>query len=614
MNGLAAKAVAIAAAAMLASCGGGSGATGGGSGGGAGAANATGASQQATGTTGGTPQQSTAALTLQFGAPGSGTAPSVQIGGSATLSAVLRDANGAPQPNTLVTFTPPAIVSLSPAVGTALSDANGVASIVVEGRERGAGVITAAATIAGTQVSTSLSFAVTPASSASGASASAPLSASVEFVGATKQTLNIAGTGSASTSDVSFRVRDQNGQPLANQLVTFTPTVTTGGLVLQPTSAITDAQGLARTTVTAGNAPTPVRINASTTVNGNPYAVQSLQLSVSSGNPTQKFFSVSAETLNVDGCEVDGVRTTVSARAGDQFGNPVPDGTTINFVTEGGRVGAGSIGSCQTSDGRCSVALESQEFRPRGQSPAWNNCRVSVLAYAVGQETFSDLNSNYRYDQGEPFDDLPDAFINTQPLVRNSPDPAYPWTSTGSSRNLAFGPVNFRAGADTLIKFTDSGQAVPVSDRAWGNAHVRGLVEIVFSGRSAQFCRPVPAGSPFTCQPIADLSLGACVPNQTMSATLSFVLADQNGNPLAFGSPVGVQGSPGITADAVSPAAVPDSNATSGSRHSTTVRFTPTSCGPSGTTTTVGTVSIKVTPAGSYEQSPPVPVNVVVNN
>lgn len=578
-------AVLLALAAVLAACGGG-GATGGGTGSGAGAQNPPG--QNAT-----SPSPTQQPLMLKFGPPGADVTPNVPVGGSAVVSAVVRDANGLPMPNVLVTFTPPTVAALNPAIGTALTDANGVATITVEGLEPGAGALTATATIGSTQQTATLAFAVTPASATG---AAAPLSGSVEFVAATKQTLNIAGTGSAATSDVSFRVRDQNGQPLANQTVTFTPTVTTGGLTLQPTSAVSDAQGIVRTTVTAGNAPTPVRINASTTVNGNPYAVQSLQLSVSSGNPTQKFFSVSATVLNVDGCDNDGAQTQINARAGDQFGNPVPDGTTINFVTEGGRVGASSIGSCQISNGACSVSLESQEFRPRSQLPAWNNCRVTVLAYAVGQETFTDLNSNYRYDAGEPFSDLFDAYVNAQPLMR----------------------AQFEPLTDTLIKFIDSGQAAPVADGKWGNAHVRGQVEIVFSGRSVLFCRAgytVTTGSAHSCAPgsgneIAALSLGSCVPNQPSSTTLQFSLTDQNGNPLAANSAIDVEPSTGITSGTLSPAAVPNTNRTDGTTHAVSVGYTPTTCGPAGSTSTVGSVRIKVTPAGSYEQGMTVPVTI----
>lgn len=579
-------AVALLLAGMLAACGGG-GATGGGTGSGAGA-------QKPPGQNTTSPSATKQPLALKFGPLGTDATPNVPVGGSAVVSAVVRDANGLPVPNTVVTFTPPPVAALNPAIGTALTDANGVATITVEGLQPGAGALTATATIGSTQQTATLAFAVTPAS-ASGATAA--LSGSVEFVAATKQTLNIVGTGSAATSEVSFRVRDQNGQPLANQTVAFTPTVTTGGLTLQPISAVSDAQGVVRTTVTAGNAPTPVRINASTTINGNAYAVQSLQLSVSSGNPTQKFFSVSATVLNIDGCDQDGTRTQINARAGDQFGNPVPDGTTINFVTEGGRVGANSIGSCQISNGACSVTLESQEFRPRSQAPAWNNCRVTVLAYAVGQETFTDLNSNYRYDAGEPFSDLADAFVNAHPRLRTHFDPL----------------------TDTLIKFIDSGQTVPVADGKWGNAHVRGHVEIVFSARSVQFCRAnytAPTGPTHSCAPgsgnqIAALSLGSCEPNQPRSATLEFALTDQNGNPLAAESSVKVEAeSPGITVGTASPDKVPNMNGTNGTMHAVSVSHTPTVCGTAGSTTTLGSFRIKATPVGSSEQSSSVAVTI----
>lgn len=605
----AARAAAILLAGMLAGCGGG-GATGSPSRSvGAGAAPAADASQQLASDSASAASQ--AAIALQFGPPGSASAPNVPLGSSALVSAVVRSANGVVQPNVLVTFTPPAVAALNPAIGTALTDSGGVATIVVEGVAPGAGALTASATVAGTQASASVAFAVTAAGATSPAAA---LFGSVEFAGATKQTLNIAGTGSAATSDVSFRVRDQNGQPLAGQTVTFTPTVTTGGLTLQPTVAVSDAQGIARTTVTAGNAPTPVRIKAATAINGNTYEVQSLQLSVSSGNPSQKFFSVAAMTPNIDGCNLDGAKTSVSARAGDQFGNPVPDGTTVNFVTEGGRVGTDSIGSCQTRNGACSVELESQEFRPRNQSPAWNNCRVTVLAYAVGQETYADLNSNYRYDAGEPFEDLPDAFVNAQPLGRAATDPAYPWMAAGLPGSPAMGPVNFLPGLDTLIKFVDSGQGRPTSDAVWGNAHVRGWTEVVFSGRAARVCAVIEqAGVPtLDCGALPEANLGQCTAGRPLAADVQLAVMDQNGNPLAAGSKVSIEAGDGVTVGTLSPGEVPETSAVLGSIHTARVTFTPSGCGAAGTRTPVGSLVLKAAPVGAPEQR--VRIAVAVNN
>jgi len=102
----------------------------------------------------------------------------------------------------------------------------------------------------------------------------------------------------------------------------------------------------------------------------------------------------------------------------DHFGNPVPDGTAVNFFAESGLV-AGQpvvqglpVGSCVTTNSTCSATFTSQGTRPA-------NGRVTVLAYAVGEEGFTDHNGNGTVDNiGEMVDvngistDIGDAYLD----------------------------------------------------------------------------------------------------------------------------------------------------------------------------------------------------------
>ncbi|MFW8341613.1 hypothetical protein ACOICY_29205, partial [Klebsiella pneumoniae] len=65
---------------------------------------------------------------------------------------------------------------------------------------------------------------------------------------------------------------------------------------------------------------------------------QSSVLVISTGKPDQDSFSLSAETLNAEGWDVDGTAVKVTARLADAFNNPVPDGTAVYFTTEGGAI------------------------------------------------------------------------------------------------------------------------------------------------------------------------------------------------------------------------------------------------------------------------------------
>ena len=167
-------------------------------------------------------------------------------------------------------------------------------------------------------------------------------------------------------------------------------------------------------TVNSGNVSTPVRVQAS--IDGTTLATLSDELTITTGIPHQSGFTLSPTVSNIEGWSVDGITTSVTAMLSDHFNNPVPDGTAVNFTTSGGRIG----GSCSTKDGNCTVTLNSQNPRP-------SNGRVAVLAYAVGEESFTDLNGNGIADSSDEMKDvnvvstdIGEAFLD-YPTVPGSP-------------------------------------------------------------------------------------------------------------------------------------------------------------------------------------------------
>ena len=116
--------------------------------------------------------------------------------------------------------------------------------------------------------------------------------------------------------------------------------------------------------------------------------------------PDQNSFSLSLEKLAVESDGIDGVTNTITVRLADHFNNPVPEGTIVNFTTEGGTVPA----SCVTdATGACSVDWVSSNPRPADH-------RVTILAYAIGNETLYDINGNGVFDDGDSFDDVGEVF------------------------------------------------------------------------------------------------------------------------------------------------------------------------------------------------------------
>ncbi|PPE74462.1 hypothetical protein C3942_06755 [Solimonas fluminis] len=226
---------------------------------------------------------------------------------------------------------------------------------------------------------------------------------SISFVSATPTTIGIKGTGLNEVSELVFQVRTTNGGPLPNQTVTFTPNTVVGGIQLEPTSAVTDANGRVVTRLRAGTVQTTVRVTATASqINSGvetKVSTVSSNLTITTGLPDQDSVSLSLSTHNPEAWTRDGTPVTATIRAADRFNNPAPDGTAFAFRTNGGSI----VGSCLIENGTCSATWRSQNPR---------RARSQVLAYAIGEESFVDLNGNGIYDTGEPFEDLPEPWLD----------------------------------------------------------------------------------------------------------------------------------------------------------------------------------------------------------
>lgn len=229
--------------------------------------------------------------------------------------------------------------------------------------------------------------------------AAAPSMTSLEYVSSTSDIICLAGSGCPMSTQVKFRLRDQYSNAIANTPVSFSldiPGVADLGVTSQPT----DADGVATVSVTARTTPSPVRVKAK--VDGTTLATVSNELAIHAGLPTSRTFSFAPEAYNPNGMHRDGTSTAIRVQLNDRFGNAVADGTSISFVSEGASV---IPSRCKTASGVCTVNFVSSEFRPV-------NGRVTVLAFAQGEEAFDDTDGNNLYTLGERFDDLGPIFID----------------------------------------------------------------------------------------------------------------------------------------------------------------------------------------------------------
>ena len=450
---------------------------------------------------------------------GVGTTPLSAFGTTSIVVAV--SVGGVPIPDGQeVTFSSPC-GNIGKAVLTKAVTAGGVAQGSY--RDNGcAGTDVVTATTAGvTSPSTSLTIAP-------------QVSGSIQFVSATPNSISLRGIGGVEASQVRFKVLDTGGKPLSGKTVTFGLSTTVGGITLTPPTpdtATSDINGLVVTTVNSGTVSTPVRVTASTpgATAGTTLTTQSSQLTITTGIPDQDSFTLGATKLNIE--NINGNTTVLVARLADHFNNPVPDGTVVNFTTEGGSI----VASCSTvTDGsgnsNCSATLTVQE--PRLAPDA----RYTVLAYAVGEESFTDLNGNgvadlvpnELVDQNGTSTDLPEAFRDdNENGVRDANETFIDFNQNG----IYDGPDGKYSGV--LCDTAKSSAGTCSSNRT---IHVRRSIVIIFSGSNAVITKILPTG---TINLGGGFSgIGTCPGGGSQEVDLRIV--DGLGNPMPVGTTIAV--------------------------------------------------------------------------
>lgn len=427
--------------------------------------------------------------------------PSLSSGGSTTVQVVLQQSDGSlyVQP-TAISFSSPCAAQGLATVPATVNTSTGIASAnYVATGCAGTDVITAAATIGGQALTANGTVTVAPGAIGS-----------IIFESATPPNVALRGTGSTSnpeTSTVVFRVLDQAGGPRAGSTVNFTLNTTVGGISVSPASATSGADGRVQTVVQGGTVATTVRVTATVQGVTPVLATQSSQLTVTTGIPDQDSFSLSVQCPNVEAWNRDGVEVPVTARLSDRFNNPVPDGTAVTLQTEGGSI----VSQCQTQNsvGSCSVNWTSSNPRPGTHSNGETRAgRSTILATAIGEESFTDTNGNGSFDNGENFVDLPERFLDeNENDARDASEPIYDFNNN-SNYDPADGDFN------GVLCLDNTGRCSAQTT----------------TGISADNVIVMSAGTPSHVAPANGTTLPLVTPGSSASA--SFLFADLNDNPL----------------------------------------------------------------------------------
>jgi hypothetical protein len=392
-----------------------------------------------------------------------------------------------------------------------------------------------------------------------------PTANSINFVSATPTSIFLKGSGYAETSTIVFKVLDTAGNGLPGQNVLLHATTLAGGLTLDgmqtDETKPSDSTGQVSVLINSGTVPTPVRVSATLVAEPSITTVSS-SLSIAVGLPSQLNFSLSQGTRNIEGFDIDGTKNTYNIIASDRLGNPVPAGTSINFIAEGGQV----VQSALTTIDSSGLARATANFVSSSPRPA--DGRITVVAYALGEESFIDLNGTNVYAAGDPFQDLGNIYLDRYYNgVYNANDDQFISTalSSGTSACAAIPPAY-----QSLLGLDVSIPSIPnTCDGVWGKAYVRRAIETVLSTSAGypHWGQSTPSG-------LADAG-GSCIKDSLIvdydaaetpiraqfyplagtaltdpSRSYSFYVSDANGqriNPMAAGTTISIAATGGTS-------------------------------------------------------------------
>lgn len=260
----------------------------------------------------------------------------------------------------------------------------------------------------------------------------------IVFVSAEPQLISIRGSGEDTTSQLTFQVKDKEGDAKAGELVLFEKASGQHDLEFFPASATSDSQGFVTVTVKPDRLPGVFRVRATVDDATPTITAVSGSLTVSGGLPDSDSFNIALDISNPDAWGWVNESVTATAVVADHFNNPVPDGTTVYFTVEHGRIEPRP--SCETVNSTCSVQWFSHGESDFGPQP--RDARVSVMAYVEGEESYWDNDGDNQYtfgvdnfitslhDMGEAYRDddedyVYDATGTTEQLIDRNNDDVY---------------------------------------------------------------------------------------------------------------------------------------------------------------------------------------------
>ncbi len=285
----------------------------------------------------------------------------------------------------------------------------------------------------------------------------------LEWVSSDPTKLGVRGSGVNESAEITFKVMDNNRQAFPNVLVRFSASSNT--VTLDQTQATTNDEGLVVARVNSGAIATSVTVTATVDGGGaDPLEASSPALVIVGAKPSAKNFTFYCERFNVGGFILVDVYSDCTVLLADRNSNKIGFATAVYFSSEAGQIDGTAETEVDGVDmGSTTVTIRTSNRTPKDVSPLidpaepfvvdgnyTHNPRdglLTIVAATTGEEEFTDMNGNGRYDDGEPFVDLGEPFIDEDDDGIRGPTEPF----TDSNNNQAYDGPNGVWDGDTDI-------------------------------------------------------------------------------------------------------------------------------------------------------------------
>ena len=185
-------------------------------------------------------------------------------------------------------------------------------------------------------------------------------------------------SGSLEVAELVFQATDSLGRAITPENATEISfrfgANPSGEAFIFPETATTDENGRVETNISSGTIAGVVQVIATATVDGRVIQSKPVAIAIHGGLPDDDHFGVASAVFNVARAwEVWGIETNITAFVGDQYSNPVRQGTVVYFTSSAGIIG----GSATTGPlGTGTVSIISAP--PQPVHPEFGNGYVTI--------------------------------------------------------------------------------------------------------------------------------------------------------------------------------------------------------------------------------------------